>query len=90
MKPIQERIRTAYIQLRPERGGDRDYAAMLRAVFPEADYPRAFTYAAQGGPPGCAIAFGKAIRQLGGRIIHRPKQATVVRLPPGHRRSASA
>lgn len=58
MKPIKERIEAAY-----EHG--ISYWALMRAVFPPEAYPRAWRCAVQGGPPGCAMAFGSALRRGG-------------------------
>lgn len=41
------------------------YFDLMHAVFPPAQYPRAYRYQSNGGPPGCAMAFGKALRELG-------------------------
>lgn len=69
--PIKERIRNAFARLEPVRPGHgsespRSYDDMLRAVFPEKEYPRAWRYSSNGGPPGCAMAFGRAVREMGG------------------------
>jgi len=37
----------------------------MEAVFPESDYPNAWRYSCNGGPPGCAMSFGRALRELG-------------------------
>lgn len=60
-KPLTERILAAL--------GTRSsapYWDLMRAVFPYAEYPRAWNYQANGGPPGCAMAFNAALRRLGG------------------------
>lgn len=44
-----------------------DYHELMRRVFPFEQYPRAWRYAAQGGPPGGAMALSRAIREMGGR-----------------------
>ena len=41
------------------------YADLMRAVFPEDLYPKAWRYSANGGPPGCAMAFGRALQEHG-------------------------
>ncbi len=46
--------------------GVRDYYDLLLAVFPEKDYPKSWGRSCNGGPPGCAMAFGKALREMGG------------------------
>lgn len=51
--------------LRHYQAGTKGYHALLRAVFPEDTHPRAFRYQRNGGPPGCAMAFGRALRKLG-------------------------
>lgn len=43
------------------------YYALMSAVFPATEYPKAMRYSSHGGPPGCAMAFGKALRELGVR-----------------------
>jgi hypothetical protein len=58
---IADRIRKAY---RPGIG----YTELMMAVFPPDDYPRAWNYSSNGGPPGCAMAFGSAIREMGGHV----------------------
>lgn len=45
--------------------GCRDYDTLMQRCFPIEVWPRAWRVATQGGPPGCAIAFGKALRELG-------------------------
>jgi len=57
---IKERIRKHHKR-------DIHYYTLLGLVFPEKDYPRAFNGAHKGGPPGCAMAFGRALREMGGR-----------------------
>lgn len=58
---ITDRILTA---IRPHHGV-MDYHALMREVFPENKYPRAWRPSCNGGPPGCAMAFGAALRRLG-------------------------
>jgi len=41
------------------------YHELMQLVFPESEYPRAWRYSQNGGPPGCAMPFGKALRELG-------------------------
>lgn len=60
LPPIRVRIRAAYMK-------DPRYSTMLRAVFPEAHFPKAHRISNNGGPPGCAMAFGRALREMGGR-----------------------
>jgi hypothetical protein len=57
--PLKERIRLAL------KFGPRSYHYVLHAVFPESHFPRAFKVATKGGPPGCAFAFGRALREMG-------------------------
>lgn len=45
------------------------YHDLMRMVFPPDKYPKAYNYSVNGGPPGCAMAFGAAIKRLGGRDI---------------------
>jgi hypothetical protein len=56
--PIKERIRAAYY-----RG--IGYHELMHKVFPEDKYPKAYRYQQNGGPPGCAMAFGRALREMG-------------------------
>jgi hypothetical protein len=59
--PLKTRILS---ELRRRRGR-MQYHDLMTAVFPFDEYPRAFRCAVQGGPPGCAMAFGRALRELG-------------------------
>lgn len=45
--------------------GPRSYHDVMHEVFPRESYPRAFRYKTEGGPPGCAMAFGRALREMG-------------------------
>jgi len=63
-KNIHTRIREAWHQ-------GISYWTLQVAVFPESDYPRAWNYSSNGGPPGCAMSFGRALRELGMIRDHR-------------------
>ncbi len=56
---IKDRIRKHYKQ-------GIHYYILLGLVFPRKDYPKAFNGAHKGGPPGCAMAFGRALREMDG------------------------
>ncbi len=58
--PLRQRIQEAY-----EPG--IDYHQLMRRVFPPEHYPKAWNYSSNGGPPGCAMTFGKGLREMGGR-----------------------
>lgn len=60
--PIKQRIIDA---LAAAPGGKLGYHVLMHAVFPQDDYPKAWRYQSNGGPPGCAMAFGRALRELG-------------------------
>ncbi len=45
-------------------GGKMKYAELRDATFPTDQYPRAFNYQSNGGPPGCQMAFARAMKQL--------------------------
>lgn len=45
--------------------GHRSYHEVMRDVFPRDQYPKAMRYATGGGPPGCSMAFGRALREMG-------------------------
>lgn len=70
-EPIQERIRRHWRRR-------ISYHELLNAVFPQAEYPKAHRISNNGGPPGCAMALGAAIRRMGG---HRCSNGTVW-IPP--------
>lgn len=58
--PLKARIETAMA------GRCRmQYHDLMAAVFPSSLFPKAMRYQANGGPPGCAMAFGKALREMG-------------------------
>lgn len=46
---------------------DVDYYEIMRAVWPPDKYPRAYRHSANGGPPGVAMVFGKALREMHGQ-----------------------
>ena len=57
-RPLCDRILAAW---KPRIG----YHELMRLVFPCDEYPLAWRYSHNGGPPVCAMAFGKALRKLG-------------------------
>ena len=59
--PIEQRIRKAMDGHLQQR-----YYDIMVEVFPTSQYPRAWNYSSNGGPPGCAMAFNAAIRRMGG------------------------
>jgi len=62
-KPIKERIREAY---EPDSPQGMRYYTLAEKVFPVDQFPRAWRGATGGGPPGCAMALSRAIREMGG------------------------
>ena len=58
-EPIAKRIRRAL----EANGGAMRYHDPMDAVFPEKEYPRAWRRSVNGGPPGCAMALGAALRR---------------------------
>ena len=57
---LKERIRTHY------RAGVTDYNLLMQACFPPETHPEAFGYPTRGGPPGCAMAFNRALSEMNG------------------------
>jgi hypothetical protein len=84
--PIKQRIREAFESLleaaplaaRAKR--EVSYRDLFDRVFPPELFPRAGRNATGGGPPGGAMAFGKALRQLGGQ--RTGEMGLFVHLPP--------
>ena len=58
---IKDRIKKYYTP-----GIERQDLMLL--VFPRKEYPKAWNYSTNGGPPGCAMAFGRALREMGGSV----------------------
>jgi hypothetical protein len=58
------RIKQRIINALNENGGSMEYANLMYKVFPIDQYPRAMQYNPWGGPPGCAMAFGRALREM--------------------------
>lgn len=58
-KRIDQRIDEAL------NGEPLNYHSLAVRVFPEKDYPRAFRYQSNGGPPGCYMALSAALRRYG-------------------------
>ena len=52
------------------------YHELMRLCFPEDQFPNAFNYRAEGGPPACAMPFGRALNQLGLRRDWRTDKIT--------------
>jgi hypothetical protein len=69
---IEDRIRAAMGTKR-----QMSYYDLMHAVFPQDQYPRAWNYQSNGGPPGCAMAFGAALRRMGMMSIDRGSARTV-------------
>ena len=61
---IKNRIVAVYNEISDV--GGCDYYELMYRVFPSDEYPNASRYATQGGPPGCAMAFNRAITDMGG------------------------
>ncbi len=59
-KPIKKRIEDALV----ESGGVLGYHDLLWKVFPRDEYLKSYQNSSNGGPPGCAMAFGKALREM--------------------------
>ncbi|NHR04406.1 hypothetical protein HA052_04275 [Chromobacterium haemolyticum] len=57
--PLKDRIRVALAS-----GERMTYHDLMLAVFPFDEYPKAYRYQSNGGPPGCAMVFGKALREM--------------------------
>lgn len=55
--PIKDRIHDVL----DRAGGKLDYHAAMHQVFPKEVYPNAHRYSSNGGPSGCAMAFGRAL-----------------------------
>lgn len=45
-------------------GGKLSYWSLMEAVWPQDEYPRAYRYSANGGPPGVAMVLGRALREM--------------------------
>ena len=65
--PIKTRIQNAF----KEGDYELSYHQLLGRVFPADDYPKAWRYSCNGGPPGCAMAFRKALNGMGMRGHYR-------------------
>lgn len=74
MTKLERRIRDAYTKT-------RSYHEMLLLVWPPDEYPKAHRISNNGGPPGCAMAFGARLAKMGGSRSAAPGGCTVY-LPP--------
>jgi hypothetical protein len=63
MKPetLHRRILLALSEFQYGKAG---YHALMRKVWPSDKYPRAFRHSVNGGPPGVAMVYGKALSEL--------------------------
>jgi hypothetical protein len=59
---LKDRIRAALA------AGELTYADLAYRVFPEEQFPKAFRYQANGGPPGCYMALSRALREMRGEL----------------------
>lgn len=57
MTTLKQRVLEAY-------KATRQYHAMMALVWPREKYPRAHRSRIGGGPPACAMPFGRALREL--------------------------
>ena len=65
-----------------------DYDALMARVFPPEDFPNAWRYSTRGGPPGCSMAFSRALREMKASVSYEdsepgPRDST--RNPPRRR-----
>jgi len=60
---IKDRIRDAL------RNGPMDYRDLAMTVFPVDQYPNAFRYQPNGGPPGCYMALSRAISTMRPEVV---------------------
>lgn len=63
---INERIVAALLGCSDHRAS---YYRLMELVFPPLEYPRAYRRSANGGPPGAAMALGKALRKMSEALI---------------------
>jgi hypothetical protein len=51
------------------------YGHLILKVWPPDKYPRAYRRSCNGGPPGVAMAFGRALREMDkANILYRPNE----------------
>jgi hypothetical protein len=60
-KPTTQRIAEHLVGAHPAK---HTYYLTMLAVFPPNEYPDAWRYSSNGGPPGCAMTFGAALRKM--------------------------
>lgn len=80
--PLKERIRYWF------GPGCLDYHALMDRCFPPAHFPRAHRCSSNGGPPGCAMAFGKAdyvLADIGLRMLSPRELARAQGFPDSYR-----
>lgn len=61
LTPLQAKIVTL---LSAQSRRRMNYHALMYALWPPEQHPKAWRNSSNGGPPGCAMAFGRALRQL--------------------------
>lgn len=57
LTPLQAKI-VEMLERQPRQR--MDYHEMMHALWPPAQHPKAWRYSSNGGPPGCAMSFGRA------------------------------
>lgn len=84
MPTLKDRIRAALAN------GSRSYHEVMHEVFPDEHFPRAFRCSSNGGPPGCAMTFGRALREMGITEYHGGRAGRgKLSLPPQRRGETS-
>jgi hypothetical protein len=72
MKPLHQRILT---ELQKFPDGRALYNHLMFAVWPPDKYPKAYRMGCNGGPPGVAWVFGRALREMqAANLIWRPNE----------------
>lgn len=61
VRPLHLRILSA---LSTHHRGQASYYGLMRDVWPPEQFPRAYRHSVNGGPPGVAMSFGRALNEL--------------------------
>ena len=73
LTPLQKRIVDA---LKKQHRQRMNYHSLMYELWPPDQHPKAWRHSSNGGPPGCCMAFGRALSQLTkkGLVRERPER----------------
>lgn len=57
-------LQTKVIEALASNNNRLEYQELMHLIWPPAEFPKAYNYSANGGPPGVSMSLGRVLRQL--------------------------